>query len=461
MVKLSVDSKHREADRHSRAMNDAVTGGRPNWLAAARVYLDGRVIAILFLGFSSGMPLLLTFSTLSIWLAEEGISKSSIGLFALLATPYSLKFLWAPFIDKLRLPILTRWLGRRRGWAILTQLALVVGIVGLGGSDPVRDTWTMAAWAVFVAFASASQDVVIDAYRVEILEEQQYGAGSAMIVAGYRIGMLASGAGALYLAEAVSWFWVYVAMAGLMGVGILTILLNPEPAGPVVADPSSDRPYPVQWLREAVFEPFAEFLVRGGWRPALLILCFVVFYKFGDSLAGVMANPFYLEIGFTKSEIASISKIFGLAATLAGGFLGGLIVVRRGIMESLLWCGLLQMFSNLMFAIQAMVGHDVAMLSVTIAVENVAGGMGTASFVAYLSALCNIAYTATQYALLSSLMAVARTFLSSPAGFLADSTSWVVFFLITTFAALPGLVLLWWLMRRKIVPPSDARVSLP
>ena len=177
-------------------MNDAVTDDRPNWLAAARVYLDGRVIAILFLGFSSGMPLLLTFSTLSIWLAEEGISKTSIGLFALLATPYSLKFLWAPFIDRLRLPILTPWLGRRRGWAILTQLALVVGIVGLGGGDPVRDTWTMATWAVFVAFASASQDVVIDAYRVEILEERQYGAGSAMIVAGYRIGMLASGAGA-------------------------------------------------------------------------------------------------------------------------------------------------------------------------------------------------------------------------------------------------------------------------
>ena len=441
-------------------MNDAAISDRPNWLSAARVYLDRRVVAILFLGFSSGMPLLLTFSTLSIWLAEEGISKTSIGLFALLATPYSLKFIWAPFIDRLRLPILTQRLGRRRGWAILTQLALVVGIVGLGTGDPVEGTWTMAAWAVFVAFASASQDVVIDAYRIEILEERQYGAGSAMIVAGYRIGMLASGAGALYLAETVSWFWVYIVMAGLMGVGVLTILLNPEPAGPDFADASVGRLVPMQWLRQAVFEPFAEFLARGGWRTALLILSFVIFYKFGDSLAGVMANPFYLEIGFTKSEIASISKIFGLGATLAGGFFGGLIVVRRGIMESLLWCGLLQMFSNLMFAIQAMVGHDVTMLSITIAVENVAGGMGTASFVAYLSALCNIAYTATQYALLSSLMAVARTFLSSPAGFLADSTSWVIFFVVTTIAALPGLILLWWLIRRNIVPLSDVRASL-
>ncbi len=445
-------------------MNKSVPGAvqrRDGWLSALKVYGDRRVLAILFLGFSSGLPLLLTFSTLSIWLAEEGISKGSIGLFALLATPYSLKFLWAPFMDHMPLPFLTRWLGRRRAWVIVSQLALIVGIVGLGSNDPVTETWAMAGWAVFVAFASASQDVVIDAYRVEILEERQYGAGSAMIVAGYRIGMLASGAGALYLAEAVSWFWVYVAMAGLMGVGILTILLNPEPGRAVSIGTTPERRNAISVIREAVFEPFAEFIARGGWQPAMLILAFVVFYKFGDSLAGVMANPFYVEIGFSKSEIASVSKIFGLAATLAGGFIGGLLVARRGIMESLLWCGLLQMFSNLMFAIQAMVGHDITMLAVTIGVENVAGGMGTAAFVAYLSALCNIAYTATQYALLSSLMAVARTFLSSPAGFLAEGTSWVTFFLITTVAALPGLFLLWWLMRRRIVPRSQREEAVP
>ena len=424
-----------------------------------RVYTDRRVIAILFLGFSSGMPLLLTFSTLSIWLAEEGISKTAIGLFALVGMPYSLKFIWAPLIDRLPLPLLTRWLGRRRGWAILTQLALMVGIIGLGSNDPANGAWAMAAWAMFVTFSSASQDVVIDAYRVEILEERQYGAGAAMIVAGYRLGMLASGAGALYLAEEVSWFWVYAAMAGLMAVGILTILLNPEPGGnDADGGAALGRADPVQLLREAVVEPFADFLRRGGW---LAILLFVVFYKFGDSLAGIMANPFYVEIGFSKSEIASISKIFGLGATLAGGFLGGLLVVRRGIMQSLLWCGLLQMFSNLMFAIQAMVGHDLSMLAATIAVENVAGGMGTAAFVAYLSSLCNVAYTATQYALFSSLMALARTALSAPGGALAESTSWVSFFLITTLAALPGLALLWWLMRRGIVPKSEAVPSPP
>jgi PAT family beta-lactamase induction signal transducer AmpG len=440
-------------------MNEAPQIGGQGWLAAVRVYTDRRVIAILFLGFSSGMPLLLTFSTLSIWLAEEGISKTTIGLFALVGMPYSLKFIWAPLIDRLRLPLLTRWLGRRRGWAILTQVALMIGITGLGGNDPANGAWAMAAWALFVTFASASQDVVIDAYRVEILEERQFGAGAAMIVAGYRLGMLASGAGALYLAEAVSWFWVYVAMAGLMAVGMLAILLNPEPGrGETDSTAADGRTHPIKWLRDAVVEPFAEFLHRGGWLPILL---FVVFYKFGDSLAGIMANPFYVEIGFSKAEIASVSKIFGLGATLVGGFLGGLLVMRRGIMQSLLWCGLLQMLSNLMFAVQAMVGHDTSMLAVTIAVENVASGMGTAAFVAYLSSLCNIAYTATQYALLSSLMALARTALSAPGGAVAESTSWVSFFLITTIAALPGLALLWWLIRRGIVPKSEADPSPP
>ncbi|MDA1099542.1 MAG: AmpG family muropeptide MFS transporter [Proteobacteria bacterium] len=438
-----------------------MAGDRPGWLATLQVYTDRRVVAILFLGFSSGMPLLLTFSTLSIWLAEEGISKTAIGLFALVGMPYSLKFIWAPLIDRLRLPLLTRWLGRRRGWAILTQLALMIGIIGLGSNDPANGAWAMAAWALFVTFASASQDVVIDAYRVEILEERQYGAGAAMIVAGYRLGMLASGAGALYLAEAASWFWVYAAMAGLMAVGILTILLNPEPDGGTDGAAAGSRVDPVRWLYEAVAEPFAEFLRRGGWRTALLILLFVVFYKFGDSLAGIMANPFYVEIGFSKTEIASVSKLFGLGATLVGGFLGGLLVARRGIMQSLLWCGLLQMFSNLMFAVQAIVGHDISMLAVTIAVENVAGGMGTAAFVAYLSSLCNVAYTATQYALFSSLMALARTALSAPGGLLAENTSWVSFFLVTTVAALPGLALLWWLIRRGIVPKSDMGPRTP
>lgn len=424
---------------------------RPSWLSAASVYTDRRVITILFLGFSSGMPLLLTLSTLSIWLAESGVSKTEIGLFALVGLPYSLKFLWAPLIDRMPLPVLTRLLGRRRSWAVLTQLMLMVGIVGMGMTDPLTNLWTTAAWALFVAFASASQDVVIDAYRVEVLEEKQYGAGAAMIVAGYRIGMLASGAGALYLAEAVDWVWVYAAMAGLMTVGISAILLNPEPAAVPRAASAGTGTRWIDWLQEAVVDPLVDFLRRPGWVPILL---FILMYKFGDSLAGIMANPFYVDIGFTKGEIASVSKIFGLGATLFGGFIGGIAVARLGIMQSLLICGLLQMGSNLMFAVQAVVGASVPMLSVTIAVENIAGGMGTAAFVAYLSALCNVAYTATQYALLSSLMAVTRTVLSSPGGWLAENTDWVTFFVLTTLAAIPGLLLWWWLMRRAVTPEA-------
>jgi len=424
---------------------------RPSWLSAASVYTDRRVITILFLGFSSGMPLLLTLSTLSIWLAESGVSKTEIGLFALVGLPYSLKFLWAPLIDRMPLPVLTRLLGRRRSWAVLTQLMLMIGIVGMGMTDPLTNLWATAAWALFVAFASASQDVVIDAYRVEVLEEKQYGAGAAMIVAGYRIGMLASGAGALYLAEAVDWTWVYAAMAGLMTVGISAILLNPEPAAVPRASSAGTGTRWIDWLQEAVVDPLVDFLRRPGWVPILL---FILMYKFGDSLAGIMANPFYVDIGFTKGEIASVSKIFGLGATLFGGFIGGIAVARLGIMQSLLICGLLQMGSNLMFAVQAIVGASVPMLSVTIAVENIAGGMGTAAFVAYLSALCNVAYTATQYALLSSLMAVTRTVLSSPGGWLAENTDWVTFFVLTTLAAIPGLLLWWWLMRRGVTPEA-------
>jgi PAT family beta-lactamase induction signal transducer AmpG len=417
------------------------------WLTAAKVYTDRRVMVILLLGFSSGLPLALSFGTLSFWLAEEGISKATVGLFALAGLPYTLKFAWAPLIDRVSLPWLTPMLGRRRSWAILTQLALMVAIAGLGASDPTTNLPAVAIWTLLVTFSSASQDVVIDAYRVEILEERQYGAGSAMIVAGYRIGMLVSGAGTLYLAEAGGWSSAYLVMAALMVVGIVTILLNPEPAGSEISS-VGDGDYLQRlslWCQQAVVAPFADFMSRPYWK---WILAFIVFYKFGDSLAGVMANPFYVDLGFSKNEVATISKGFGLAATLAGAFAGGMVVARYGIMSALLVCGVLQMLSNLMFAVQALIGYSVPMLMVTIAVENFTGGMGTAAFVAYLSMLCNIAHTATQYALLSSFMAFARTTLSAQAGYLVEAVDWFVFFALTTVAALPGLLLLWWLMRR-------------
>jgi PAT family beta-lactamase induction signal transducer AmpG len=432
------------------------------WLASCAVYADRRVLALLFFGFSSGLPLALTFGTLSLWLAEVGVSKTTIGLFALMGAPYTFKFLWAPLVDQMPIPYVTRRLGRRRGWAIVTQLALMLTIAALGATEPAAHAGLTAVLALMVALWSATQDIVIDAYRVEILEERQFGAGAATIVLGYRIGMLVSGAGALYLATYVGWFVTYALMAAFMTVGIVTVLLNPEPrvhktkeSGEqekhMIAYLEANRQPPgkkargLAWIHRAVISPFAEFVSRRGW---LVILLFILLYKFGDALAGVMGNPFYVEIGFTKIQIASITKAFGLGATIIGGVIGGIIVDRMGILGSLFVCGILQMLSNLMFAVLAMVGNNPGMLSLTIAVENLSGGMGTAAFVAYLSSLCNVAYTATQYALLTSFMAFGRTLLSSSGGWLADQMGWISFFIVTTGAALPGLLLLVWITRR-------------
>ncbi|KAF0111476.1 MAG: MFS transporter PAT family beta-lactamase induction signal transducer AmpG [Rhodospirillaceae bacterium] len=401
------------------------------------VYRDPRVVAILFLGFASGLPLALTTGTLAIWMARAGVDKTTIGLFALVGVPYALKFLWAPLVDRMRLPFLTARLGRRRGWAVFTQGMLMASLLALGASHPVSTPWLTAFLAMAVAFCSASQDIVVDAYRIDILTERQQGAGAAVTQAGYRLGLLASGAGALFLADHLSWPTVYAIMALLMTVGVGAILLSPEPHGekpPLPLFPRRERWR--AWWREAVLAPFTDFLQRPG---AFTILAFVLLYKFGDVFAGVMANPFYVDIGFTNSEIASISKLFGLLATLAGVFIGGAVVSRYGVLKSLLGCGVLQMASNLMFSVQAVVGHDLSLLAVTIGFENLAGGMGSAAFVAYLSLLCTTAYSATQYALLSSLMAVGRTVLSSGAGWVAEQVDWSVFFLLSTVAALPGL----------------------
>jgi PAT family beta-lactamase induction signal transducer AmpG len=419
-------------------------------------------LALLFFGFSSGVPLALTLGTLSLWLAEIGVSKTTIGLFALMGTPYTFKFIWSPLVDRMPIPYLTRRLGRRRGWAIVTQLALMATIAGLGATNPATHPGLTAVFAFVVAFWSATQDIVIDAYRVEILEERQFGAGAATIVLGYRVGMLVSGAGALYLATYVGWFATYVTMAAFMTVGIVAVLVNPEPkvqksrqsveqerriAAYLEARPhlKGKKAKALAWIYGAVFSPFAEFMGRHGW---LVVLLFILLFKFGDALAGVMGNPFYVELGFTKIQIANISKIFGLAATIIGGVIGGVIVNRMGILKSLFVCGILQMLSNLMFAVLAMVGNDPFVLSLTIAIENLSGGMGTAAFVAYLSSLCNIAYTATQYALLTSFMAFGRTLLSSSGGWLADHMDWISFFVITTGAAIPGLLLLVWITKR-------------
>lgn len=438
--------------------------------SALAVYLDRRVLSLLFLGFSSGLPLALTGATLAARLEQAGVSLTEIGLFGLVGVAYTLKFVWSPIVDRMPLPVITRLLGRRRGWMLFAQCTLMIGIAGMAPVDPGAEDGLARTvfWALIVAFASATQDIVIDAYRTEILEDSKLGAGAANLVFGYRIAMLVSGGGALIVAAYGGWDIAYAVMAAAMLVGIVTVLVNPEPA--TRSTPESERleaaaaarfagaPAMIRpaatWVHGAVISPFAEFMTRPGW---VAILLFIVLYKYGDALLGFMATPFYLRIGFSLAEIGVISKGWGLAMTLLGAGLGGWMVARFGILRSLLICGVLQAMSNLVFAAQAWVGYSLPMLTVTIAVENLTGGMGTTAFVAYLSSLCNVAYTATQYALLSSLMAAARTALAAGGGWLADQTGWIVFFLLTTAAALPGLLLLIWMMRR--FPPESVRES--
>jgi len=417
------------------------------WLGSLAIYREPRLLAILLMGFSSGLPLALTGATLGVWLAEAGLSLTAIGLFALVGTAYNFKFVWSPLIDRLPLPVLTRLLGRRRGWAVFIQVLLGLAIFALGLADPRIDPWWTALGAVAVAFLSASQDIVLDAYRVELLEEREQAAGAAATQVGYRFGILAAGAGALYLATFFGWQFTYAVMGALMAVGVLTVLFTREPAATEALAPT--RPGFGGWIKDAVIAPFADFVSRPNW---VLILVFVVLYKLGDALAGTVSSPFYVAMGFSKIEIANISKIFGVVSTLVGVALGGVITYRLGLLRGLMVCGVLQALSNLMFAIQAMVGYDVGMLMVTIAAENVTGGMGSAAFVAYLSSLCSISYTATQYALLSSLAATARTLLSSSGGWLAENLGWVPFFGFTVLAAIPGLLLLVWLSRH--LPPQ-------
>ncbi|MGQ9365253.1 AmpG family muropeptide MFS transporter [Azospirillum sp. ST 5-10] len=448
-----------------------------SWSQAAAVYLDRRVLAILFLGFSEGLPLALTGATLSVWLREGGISKTAIGLFALVTMPYALKFVWAPLIDRLRLPVVTRVFGRRRGWALVTQAALMAALVGLGSTDPLADLWWTALCAVVVAFCSASQDIVIDAYRVELLDEEQQAAGAALLVLGYRFGMLASGAGALYLASFFGWHVAYYAMAALVAVGMVTVLLTREPAVAVSADAAARerhvadwleaRPHlhgrkaeALAWLYGAVVAPFAQFMTRRAW---LAILAFIACYKLGDVLAGIMAAPFYVDLGFEKTEIANVTKLFGLWATIVGGLAGGILVSRIGVLRGLLVGGLAQMVSNLGFVALAWAGHDLAMLAVTVAVENVCGGIATAAFVAYLSSLCHASYTATQYALLSSFYKLGGDLFGASSGWLADQMSWPAFFLLSMGGAVPGLLILLWLigaMRRDGHPAPGAEPAV-
>jgi PAT family beta-lactamase induction signal transducer AmpG len=398
------------------------------------------------MGFSSGLPLLLTLGTLDFWLREVGVDLTTIGLFALVGLPYSLKFVWAPAMDQAPFPGLTRWLGRRRGWALATQVGLAASIAGLGLTDPALGPAATAAWALAVAFCSASQDVVIDAYRIEILAPHEQGAGAAATQLGYRIGLLASGAGAFALADALPWSTVYLTMAALVSVGVVAVLLAPEPPAPA-AEPlpgAAGAPAFPARLRLAVIEPLLDFAGRRGWVAILLL---ALLYKFGDAVSGKMSSPFYYDLQFTKLEVASVTKVFAIVATMAGVAAGGALVAAIGTFRALLAGGVLQAVTNLLFSLLAVVGHSVPMLAVAVGADNFTGGLGSAAFVAYLSGLCRARFTATQYALLTSLMAGGRTLLSSGSGWLAEQLGWAPFFALTALLAVPGLLLLLWLMR--------------
>jgi MFS transporter, PAT family, beta-lactamase induction signal transducer AmpG len=431
---------------------------RPRFADTLAVYLKPRVLIVLFLGFSAGLPLALSGSTLLVWMREAGVDLGIIGLFALVGTPYTIKFLWAPIVDALDVPVLARLLGRRRGWLVFSQLLLIAAIAFLAFCDPVASPYWVAVGALLVAAASATQDIVIDAFRIESLDESEQAAGMAAYVAAYRIGMLASTAGALFLVSGFeglgfgkdgAWSAGYLAMAALVVIGIATTLIATEPAKSATAEiehAAHARENPVARVAKAAYASFADFLTRDS---AIVVLVFVVLYKFCDAFAGAMTAPFVIDLGFSRNDYAAIVKGVGLAATLIGGFAGGALARAYPLVTSL-WIGaFLQMASNLVFTWQALVGVNLWALTVTIIVENFTGAIGTVIFVAYLSALCNNPlHTATQYALLTALAAVGRTYLSAGAGFVAERAGWPMFFVISALTALPGIVLLVWLQRR-------------
>jgi MFS transporter, PAT family, beta-lactamase induction signal transducer AmpG len=430
--------------------------GKPHWTEALSVYFRPRVLIVMFLGFSSGLPLALSGSTLLVWMSEAGVELRTIGLFAFVGTPYTIKFLWAPVIDALDAPVLARFLGRRRGWLVFSQLVLIAAIALLGICDPFTVSPLVVAFgAMIVATVSATQDIVVDAFRVESLPENEQAAGMASYVAAYRVGMLISTAGALFLVtgfESIgfgrqsAWTAGYFVMAAFVVIGIVTSILATEPEKSAQAEAAHAKQKPLARVIGAAVSAFAEFLRRD---LAFATLAFVVLFKFTDALAGALTAKFVIDIGFTRNEYAAIIKGVGFAATIVGGFAGGFIARACPLAVSLWIGGILQAVANFGFSWQATVGADAAWLALAITLENFTSAVGTVMFVAYLSALCrNPLHTATQYALLTALAAVGRTYLSAGAGYIAEATGWVWFFAICAAAAIPGLLLLAWLQWR-------------
>ena len=424
-----------------------------------------KILAFIPLGFCAGLPLPLIGATMSARLMDSGINFTSIGLFALAGTPYALKFIWSPFVDTLKIPFLFNFFGKRRSWILVTQVILFVMFLIISRVDPKSSLYFLSILVFVAAFVSATQDIALDAYRIELHTEKELAAGIASYVLGYRIALIVAGAGALYLAQYYSWEFAFAGMSFLFLLGPIVLILLPK-IDKIITKDYSDYAFSkivLDWFKTAVLEPFTEFMKRSYWVWALL---FIALYKLGDALAGNMTTPFLLDIGFSKIQIANIVKVIGLVATLLGLFAGGLLVSRYSLLLTLLIGGVLQMFSNLFFAFQAIMGVNTNVLMITISIENIAGGIGTAAFLAYLSKLVDHRYTATQFALLTSFMALSRTQLSAPAGWMVEginwesfllflstltplhleillenNSKWICFFVATTVLALPGLLL--------------------
>ncbi|WP_294302886.1 MFS transporter [uncultured Sphingomonas sp.] len=431
---------------------------RPGILATIAPYFRKRPFAALLLGISSGFPLTLLLGTMTFWLARVGIEKSTIGFAVGLTTPYTLKFLWAPLIDRIRLPILTGWFGQRRAWLFFVQALLFGAIWMLGASDPARNLGLFAFWAIMTSFLSATQDIVIDAYRIEILPDEELAHGTAANQLGYRIGSaLIAGVVTVALASPqglnLGWALAYGLTAFCVIPGALAALwVGPGAHERAVAvDPEARGG---SWLETTIVSPFREFFSRRG---AVLILLFVLIYKVGDAMGQVMLNPMIVDLGFTDAEFIAINKVVGLWGIIVGTALGAPFLAWLGMGRALFVSGMLMMLSNLTFAVLASRGHDSTWLAIAVMTEQVTSGIGLTVFVTYLSGLSNLAFTATQFALLSSFAAVGRTWLSAPAGIAAEQLGWVGFWILTTVVALPGLLLLWLLWRRGFVVESVRR----
>lgn len=420
---------------------------KPSWLATFKVYLELPTLRMLLLGFSAGLPLLLVLGTLSFWLREAGIDRTTIGYLSWVGLAYAFKWVWAPLVDRLPIPLLTSWLGRRRSWLMLAQLAVMGGLVAMSFNNPQIALQPVVWGALAVAFGSATQDIALDAFRIESAGAERQAALAAAYQTGYRLAMIWAGAGVLWLAaraevagasnyQHAAWQTAYLIMAASMLPGLLTVLLSSEPVQRAMPQSRNVR----DWLHGALVAPFADFLQRYG-KQALLILALIAVYRISDVVMGIMANPFYVDMGYSKDEVAAVTKIYGVIMTLAGAFLGGALALRLGVMRVLMLGAILSAASNLLFAWLGTRGHDVTALIFVISADNLSSGIASAAFIAYLSSLTNINYSATQYAIFSSMMLLAPKFLAGYSGRYVDAFGYQNFFVATALLGLPVLFL--------------------